>query len=556
MPVRIYAFVLMFAICLPGYLISAYIFSKLSFISKRELPYFSLLLSPILVSLFTLPILFLGIDAAIPGIVIQVILAICILASHKNHALLKQLLKIDHRLAIVVILVLIMTAIFISGPVLPLFTDSIHHYSDINAFVNTASSLPLNRFYHYGYHLFIAQVHHLTGINISDLMLASGVNILALCAVGVYTLALVMTEDYSIAAICSCVVSLTGVFPSFAQNWGKYPAMFSLSMMPFMFSLIVKYFKSNWKLDRLTGFLVLAGSTLMVVFGHLRSIFFIIAFVLAGLVSSLVNKREKYHVVSVGLSTVLSGLTMFEVTKLNISIPNKLLYIAILLSAIFFSMNSAKKRTTNRILFPLLFFGLTYLTTKIPLPVRWIQHSSLIDWTYYRIALFIPAGIFIAIILSEISSYFSVSLENRSLFWIILAASLFLVPWKKKLFPNENYVIVEKEQMQALNWIADNYAETEIIFLVAGQSLPDFVDVSDSGGWIEPLTGHQVEVLPTLIDFSITGQRDLLCQTKPLIFIDNTNILFDFDDSNVDPNLYDTVYHLDPVWIISPICNE
>jgi|GEM_PF-6783390 hypothetical protein len=557
-PGRFYAIFVMFAMCLPGYLLSVVVLSKVSFIAKEELPYYSLLLSPILVSLFSTPILFLGIRAAVPGMAVQITGGIAIISNRNYREVIKKSFKFDYRLVIVTIMVGLGAALFISNLELPLYTDSAHHYADIAAFSRITPlswSLPA-RFYHFGYHLFLAQAHHLSGINIAELMLASGVNMLIFCVVGVFALGLVLTKDQSIAVISACVVCLTGVFPSFAQNWGKYPAMFSLALMPFVQMVMVNFFQNRWNGNYLAGFCILAGSTLVVGLGHWRSIFFLVAAALAAFIVCLLRKNEKMTIVRVGLAIALAGLAVFEVINLNISIANKLLWILVLLSVIFISLIFAKTRSGSQVLFPLLLFAFILLATKMPLPERWMHYSSPIDLPYYRIALFIPAGMLLAAALSEISAGFEISLDRQEVFWLVLLGSLVLAPMEKKLTADERYVIVELEQMEALNWIDEHYAESEVTFLVAGQALPDVMEVSDSGAWIGPLTGLEVVVLPAMIDFSLEEQRDLLCEAKLLVYIDHTNHIHGFDDTNLDENLYQSVFYVEPVRIVKPICGD
>ncbi len=51
------------------------------------------------------------------------------------------------------------------------------------------------------------------------------------------------------------------------------------------------------------------------------------------------------------------------------------------------------------------------------------------------------------------------------------------------------------------------------------------------------------------------NQRNLLCNTMPMIYIDHMNTQYGFDDANLDLALYRLVYDREPVRIVEPICD-
>jgi hypothetical protein len=480
--------------------------------------------------------------------------------NRKDSIIHEQTLSFDYRFLSLVAIVGILSFVFITKLELPLFTDSIHHYAYIDGLSRTNLSysglfggFPF-RFYHYGFHLFVAQAHYLTGIPISDLMLASGVHILMLCAVGIFVIGLSSTESIDLALITACIIALTGVFPSFALNWGKYPALFSMALLQFPLSIMIRSLKHGSHVLRSQETTLVGISTIVAGMAHWRSILVIVA---AGLVCCyclLARKYDKLKMMNAIVSLVITFLAIIELTKLNIPIANKGLWIIILSGSIVFCLRLTKRGINSQIVMPLLLFGLIFAATKITMPLRWIQFASLIDWPYYRISLFIPATVLLAVSLSEMECFSFAQSRKQHLFWTVMLISLILLPWKQRLVPGQQFILVGRDQMQAFNWIEQTYSNTEAKFLISGIGALDYYEATDSGGWIEPLTGIETEVLPVMIDFTSVPQRDLLCATKPLIYIDHNNRLSSYNDFTLDTKLYHTLYNQGSVRIITPRC--
>lgn len=559
--VRLSAIFALGAMCAPGFVISSYIFSKLTEISPDERRIFPILFSPIVVCLFTSPILFFGIEFAYFGIGLQIIFSFAICVHQKEERLLKELVRKDKRLLLLLLIVGIIAAIFINSLELPLFTDGINHFTYIDSIAhseispNTSQPWILSaQFYHYGYHLFIAQAHHLTGLPITELMLASGVGIMILFSVGMLALALTLTSNYEVALLSATLISLTSVFPSFAQNWGKYPALFSLSLMPLPVCLTVRLFRQGLKSYSKSELGVLILSVLIVIFAHWRSTILYAIAAISVYFYYQTRKKQNCQQALIIISLALLCCGLIELDRLDIPVLNKAWWLLVFIIA-FFLLIKKRDGYSSLLLIPLLIFGLSRLASVIPLPQRWLQFSHPIDWPFYRIGLFIPATLFLTICLEEITTHYVVPTSRWGAFLLLLGVSLMLFPWQKRFQPDEQYILVGSRQMDALHWIQENYTNSNVTFLIPGQVALDYIEVSDSGGWINPLTGLEVEVVPALIDFSDETQRNLLCNTMPMIYIDHMNTQYGFDDANLDLALYRLVYDREPVRIVEPICD-
>lgn len=559
--IRLSAILALGAMCIPGYVISSYIISKLPELSEKERSYFTFLLSPIVVSLFTFPIILFGINAVFFSLVGQIFISIMIYLNSNRRNLGKRLVRVDYRFVLLLSIVGTISLFFINNLELPLFTDSTKHFSYIDSIAHTEinkyrslSQLLPARFYHYGYHLFIAQAHRLTGLPIGELMLASGVGIMILFSVGMLALALTLTSNYEVALLSATLISLTSVFPSFAQNWGKYPALFSLSLMPLPVCLTVRLFRQGLKSYSKSELGVLILSVLIVIFAHWRSTILYAIAAISVYFYYQTRKKQNCQQALIIISLALLCCGLIELDQLDIPVLNKAWWLLVFIIA-FFLLIKKRDGYSSLLLIPLLIFGLSRLASVIPLPQRWLQFSHPIDWPFYRIGLFIPATLFLTICLEEITTHYVVPTSRWGAFLLLLGVSLMLFPWQKRFQPDEQYSLVGSRQMDALHWIQENYTNSNVTFLIPGQVALDYIEVSDSGGWINPLTGLEVEVVPALIDFSDETQRNLLCNTMPMIYIDHMNTQYGFDDANLDLALYRLVYDREPVRIVEPICD-
>jgi hypothetical protein len=139
-------------------------------------------------------------------------------------------------LAVAFVALILLRLAFVTGTALPAYFDSATHYGLIQQLVQNSSSagrqapltLPVPGYYHLGYHVLVAGLARLTGIQIASAMLISGQVVLAALPFSLYLLAYRSTGSRTAGMFAVTLGALGWYMPAHAVNWGKYPALFGL----------------------------------------------------------------------------------------------------------------------------------------------------------------------------------------------------------------------------------------------------------------------------------------------------------------------------------------
>ncbi|HXD09357.1 MAG TPA: hypothetical protein VN653_04780, partial [Anaerolineales bacterium] len=168
---------------------------------------------------------------------------------------------------------------FVSRAVLPSYFDSAQHYQLIKSLLAYGSAIIFTlqaSYYHLGFHILTAFVVSMLNAEIARTMLVLGQIILAAMPISVFFPVSHLTKS-NWAAIFAVVVSAWGWYmPAHAVDWGKYPALTSIGLIPFVLSLAHLFVEHKDALSArkrwaLAGLIVL-GSFITVII-HSRSLF-------------------------------------------------------------------------------------------------------------------------------------------------------------------------------------------------------------------------------------------------------------------------------------------
>ena len=134
---------------------------------------------------------------------------------------------------------------FFRNQSLPLFYDSIRHHEYIKLLLGMESRkvLGLNiqlpgMLYHFAYHVFIATLSYISKIPPYNLMIASGLFIVAIFPISLYYLTGTLTKFDLTNLLATLLFVSISKFPSYGLNWGKYPALMSIVIMPVLLRLL------------------------------------------------------------------------------------------------------------------------------------------------------------------------------------------------------------------------------------------------------------------------------------------------------------------------------
>lgn len=123
---------------------------------------------------------------------------------------------------------------------IPMWADSYHHTMisqlmiDNNGLFNSwLPYAPLKTFtYHFGFHSLVAGYHWLTGVAMPRSVIVTGQIINMVVVLGCYLLAKYLTGKEWAGIVAALFVGLISPMPAYYFNWGRYPQLTGLALLP------------------------------------------------------------------------------------------------------------------------------------------------------------------------------------------------------------------------------------------------------------------------------------------------------------------------------------
>lgn len=166
-----------------------------------------------------------------------------------------------------VLLLLLIRLSFLAHILMPPYSDSPIHYQVILELLGRNQGLVskispgyiLIRYYHFGFHSLAAWLVSVSGQAPQDVMSLLGQIFLVIWPLSVFALAFTLTGNLPAALLAGALAAIGWAMPAFAVNWGKYPALLSLAVIPAVLSALPDWRKHriNWRAVLLPGILVL-----------------------------------------------------------------------------------------------------------------------------------------------------------------------------------------------------------------------------------------------------------------------------------------------------------
>lgn len=468
-------------------------------------------------------------------------------------------------LFLLTLLFIILRLAFVSKAVFPLYFDSAQHYLHIKRLLanlelaNGWAAVPWSfpTYYHLGFHFLSAFITSLTHAQITDVMLVLGQVILALMPFSVFLIIRHETRSNSAGMFAVLVAAFGWYMPAHAVDWGKYPALASMALFPFILSLAYLVMKNRnilssrqyWSMNA-----VLLVGIVVSIFLHSRSL------ILFGIVALAVITVYLWQKISVlpqllVLAVFLAGVVLeiaFIQTKGILgplfdpyaSSKGLLITLAVLFLSIF-----AYRPYPRLVLFCIASIGLFLASLFIPLRdlIPGYANTTLLDRPFVEMILYLPltmlGGFGLAGLQEKLRSQ---TLELRQIqisAGTAIAALFCALVIINALFTYDPYPsgccnIASTDDVAAIEWMDQNLP-LDARVLTASTDLnvlpTDAFQGSangDAGAWINPITDRTSVPMSYFTDFSQRSTLDTLCQLQVgYVYVGATG--WTFDDSGM-----------------------
>lgn len=447
---------------------------------------------------------------------------------------------------------------YASHTAFPLYFDSAQHYAIIQNLLLDDGSWLLDwlnaSYYHLGFHFLAAFFASLAETGISRVMLILGQVILALIPFSMFFLVRQETKSDATAWFALLLSAFGWYMPAHAVDWGKYPALMSLGLIPFVLSLAHLIFqqksgisgKKRWFLHGMLGV-----SAVLSVFAHSRSLVVLGIVVLAWVT---VTWLEKFPRRTLSLAFLL--VVIFTIALALFILRQEVLILLfdpylvkgvpvtalVLLLSIFAWMVYPRLTFVSALTVTLLLASLFVPVTILP----GYGDLTLLDRPFVEMILFLPlsllGGLGLAGLEAKLQGWFVRGRLAALLAVGFVAVNAFFM---YDLYPSDCCVLVGNDDAAAMAWAADQLPVEARIGIASTQLKVMTSDVyegdvgADAGIWLTPLTGRTTVLAPSNLDFSRQSAVDYLCRAGVShLFLGEVGQAFDRGRLNSRPEWY------------------
>jgi len=446
----------------------------------------------------------------------------------------------------------------VSGALFPLYFDSAQHYTVIKNIMENDAAWMFNwlsaAYYHLGFHYLTAFFASSMNMEITLVMLILGQVILAMVPFSVFFLVRYVTKS-NMAGWFAVILSAFGWYmPAHAVDWGKYPALMSLGLIPFVLSLAyLTYHHKNGSPARVRWMLygILGLSALLTVFTHSRSliVFGIILLAwFAGTWWQRVPQRQRSFIFIFVVVITISEFIFIKQQDILALLFDPYLQKGTLITALVLILSIFSWMEYPRLTF-ISVLTVTLLLGSIFIPVTILpdyRDLTLLDRPFVEMILFLPLSLLGGLGLAGLEKKLS-----RRFLWGgsigLLAIGIVLVNafFTYDLYPSDCCVIVGNDDVAAMDWMGDHLpvdarigiASTELKVLASDSSEGDVG--ADAGIWITPMTGRVTFPVPYDSRFEERATWERLCELEiGYVFVGEAGEPFDTDTLEANPEWY------------------
>lgn len=412
------------------------------------------------------------------------------------------------------LLLLLLRLAFLRDLLAPPYADSAFHYLLTTRLLDPSiplSALIPGSYYHLGFHVFTAWLATLTGFDLLSLLPLTGQVLLAVLPLSVYALTLSLTENRNAARVSAITATLLWSMPAFAANWGKYPAITGIVLLPAVCAAIFLLCSEKRMKVRLSlaAVVLLIGVTWI----HSRVLVLLLCAAAAVLVTAFLLKHSSTLLLRIfaGLTLIGCGIIYLTTPALQTIYNGKhLLPIIGVLILLPFALIYQPRITSGIGVFTLLML----LLSPIPLP-DWLRlpAQSLLDRQFLAMTFFLPLSLLVGVGASALLRL-ARQTWHKAMVWVILLGWIIFSAYNTSAYtPDPCCNFVTPSDLAALDWMKAELPPGSTVFIAAIQK-EDGLIASDAGAWVAPLTGFSAQLLP--FDYAwFSGQDHLeICPTS------------------------------------------
>jgi len=471
---------------------------------------------------------------------------------------------------------ILLRLVLVSKAILPSYFDSAQHYLIIknileNKATGVLSSLTIS-YYHLGYHFLAAFITSISQAEIAKTMLIFGQIILATLPLSLFFLIKHETRS-NLAGIFTVSLAAFGWYmPAHAVDWGKYPALTSVGMLPFVLSLayLVSRYKNILSPQKRSLLYILLGIA-MLVSGllHSRSLIIIAIAGTAGVISAWQQKlspRQQVLIVFIVIVAIIAEALYIQKQDILTLLFDPYIQKGILVTALVLFLSIFAQRSYPQLTFTCI-LAIGFILGSLFIPVIGLipgyEHATLLDRPFAEMILFLPLSMLGGLGLAGLEK--SVQQIKLKILIGLGATCLVLINaiFTYDLYLSDCCVLAGNDDMLAMDWMNMHLpmdahvgvSATELKVL-ASDKFEGYVG-GDAGIWVTPLIARSTTPIFYDTNFSEQSTLETLCQMGiSHLYVGELGQNFDSSQLNAQPTWYKLLLSMPQVKVYEVVgCN-
>jgi hypothetical protein len=413
---------------------------------------------------------------------------------------------------IALFLLLIARLSFLKYILLPSYSDSPIHYQIVFGFLhpnaNSTANLSLqnifSHYYHFGFHSLAAWLATIAEIAPEDSISLLGQMFLIIAPISVLFLTHVITRDGNGALFAGLLAAVGWFMPAFAVNWGKFPALSSLAVMPAALAFMGLGLRGNVNKTNafFFGLTLLIGTTLL----HTRTMVCVFLAVISLFIS---NKLQPGNELRFPQSIRLSALFVLSLGPILQLIGD--FYSGIPTAIVWLILLPFAFQSYPGLSMGIFFYILGSWLIALAPPLLIEGSRTLLDRQFLEIMLYIPFSVIGGAGFAGMMKKLQSNGNLQRLAGIALAGGvLFTFLQGNTLYPDSYFIYFRKGDRGAFHWLEKNASEHTLILISTFDDQNQIIG-TDAGIWINPLIGKNTNKLPFNTDWNSPGEIEKIC---------------------------------------------
>ena len=425
---------------------------------------------------------------------------------------------------------------FLSDLLMPQYFDSVRHYTLIQSLLTYSqpATFPFihemgANYYHLGFHFLAAFAASILQADTASTMLVLGQMILTAAPLSIFFLIKHETQSNRAGIFAVLLAGIGWTMPAYAVNWGKYPAVASLALMPFPLSiayLVARRRKTLTVQKKWTLYALFGTGVLICGFFHSRAFVVIgigiVAWLVAGAWQNLRRLPRALVLCMLFLGIIFEIILSQRQEVLELlfnpyGVKGLVVTIVVAFLAVFAHKTSPRMAFANILGIFLLLCSLFVPTLNL---IPRLAGLTLLDRIFVEMILYLPLSFLGGLGLAGLEQ----TLRDMLTTWITLpplrqeyVGSLFIALLlgvgllRYDFYASDCCTIIGQDDLTVMEWVKQNVPPQARILIsanalmVQSSGLLQGYAAADAGGWITPLTGRVT--IPMLYDTNLGKEK-------------------------------------------------